>query len=173
MAIDIKSMLTNKWTLAAAGAGGGYVVGKKYIKKKRADVYGALGGALAGYVLGRVLEPKQPAQLTDAEYAAAARQVTEQPKTQMQGSFDEYVDMEDDPVTELPPGASVYAHKAAKVQRDAQAAMRQPPRHDVANTEDLSEGWNGAGGSLGGGLGDSTSDDEIDELIAQAQRSRN
>jgi hypothetical protein len=176
MAVDIKSPVMNKWTLAAAGAGGGYLVGRKYIKRKHGTIYGTIGGALAGYIAGRILEPKAPATrvLTEAEVQAAAAQIARQRQQQIDGDgMGDYVDMDDDvgqdPVAYAPPGASAYAQRSARVQRDTAAAMRRPPRSSPENTEDLSAGWNGDNGSLGGGLGDYADDRELDELIENAK----
>jgi len=167
--VDIKGLVTNKWTLAAAGAGGGYFVGKKYVKTN-GGIYGALGGALAGYIAGRLLEPKR--QLTELEYRAAAAQVAANPQTVLQGDgLDDYVDVDewDEPVATVPPGASTYAQRVAQVEHDAAAAVRSPPRGDPANLDDLNSDWN-AGGSLGGGLGADLDDQTLSALEEESRR---
>lgn len=170
MAIDIKGTLTNKWVLAAAGAGGGYIAGGKYIKKKRGNTYGAIGGALAGYLLGKLLEPKQQAFQPTPEQVAAAQQ-TQIPQQQYEGVGD-YVEFDEEPenVAYVPPGTSSNAHQRAAAEREARAAVQPPPPGDPTNLSDLSEGWNGAGGSLSGGWGEYVDDDELDALIAGAKK---
>lgn len=162
--MDVKTLLTNPLVTGAAGGIGGYFVGKKYIKKN-GGIYGALGGALAGYVVGRLVAPKRPTQT--GLPAAAARSVSGNPELGEYGDFVEFDDVQ--PVTM--PGASAYhsPSQAAQVARDAAEAVQPPPPDAVESTADLSEGWNGDMGSMSGGLGEGASDDELDELIAQAQ----
>jgi len=167
--MDFKALLTNPLILAGLAGGAGYYFGPKYHKEK-GRLYGTIAGAGLGYLVAKYwLAPKvaPPAQLPEQAQQSIDQQVGE--------ILGDYVDIDAyDDVRAAPPQRPQAPRAAQQQPMSQQQARRAPqaPPPGVDDLSDLQEGW-GNGGSFSGGLGNGTSDRELDELFEIARRRGN
>jgi len=161
--MDYKALLTNPYLLAAGFGGLGAYVGPKYINK-HGRLIGVAGGAVAGYLLAKLLAPKVVAP-TPEQLAAQAQQTQQAAQQQ---AMQDYVDIDIEEDIGMPQRRGGLIPKLAPVPRPAQSPY--PPRvDDLSDLSDLSADW-APGASYQGGLGSDIDDQELERLVRQGKR---